>query len=152
MPGTVARDVTIRTMRAEDFTAIIEISARVDRKPRPEYFERKMHTVVDGSRQIVSSLVAEVDGRVVGFLMGQVYDGEFGVPESTAVVDTIGVLPSHHRSGIARRLFEEFAVNMKAVGVTSLRTLVDWNATDLVSFFDAVGLVPIPMLYLERKL
>jgi ribosomal protein S18 acetylase RimI-like enzyme len=145
-------DVTIRVLRGEDFSAIVEIDALVRGRPRPEYYERKMRNLMDGSSQIVSSLAAEVDGKVIGFLMGQVYDGEFGIPDTTAVVDTIGVLPALQRSGVARMLFEEFVTSMKAIGVTGLRTLVDWNAWDLITFFDSMGFTPIPMLNLEREL
>jgi ribosomal protein S18 acetylase RimI-like enzyme len=145
-------DVTVRVLRGDDYPAIVEIDARVGGKPRPEYYERKMRSLMDGTSQIVSSLAAEHGGVVVGFLMGQVCDGEFGAPESMALVDTIGVDPDYQRAGVARIMFEEFMTSMKAIGVTSVRTLVHWNSWDLIKFFDSMGFTPEPVLNLERKL
>ena len=41
---------------------------------------------------------------------------------------------------------------MKAIGVTSIRTLVSWNDFDLVGFFSSMGFAPTPVLNLELKL
>jgi ribosomal protein S18 acetylase RimI-like enzyme len=152
MPKVAHAEVEIRVLRTDDFPSIMEIDTQVRGRPRPEYYERKMRTLMDGSGGIVSSLAAEVDGKVVGFLMGQVFDGEFGIPETAALIDTVGVNPELQRSGIARLLFEEFCTNMKAIGVTRIRTLVDWNAWDLITFFDSMGFEPLPVLNLELEL
>lgn len=152
MPKVAHAEVEIRVLRTDDFPSIMEIDTLVRSRPRPEYYERKMRTLMDGSGGIVSSLAAEVDGKVVGFLMGQVFDGEFGIPGTAALIDTVGVNPELQRSGIARLLFEEFCTNMKAIGVTRIRTLVDWNAWDLITFFDSLGFEPVPVLNLELEL
>ncbi|MBU1495035.1 MAG: GNAT family N-acetyltransferase [Pseudomonadota bacterium] len=145
-------DVSIRMLRNDDFSAIVEIDSMVGKKTRPQYYERKLRRLTDSSEQIVSSLVAEHGGRVVGFLMGEVYHGEFGIPESQAAIDTIGVDPRAQRSGIAEMLFEEFVTNMKAIGVTSIRTLINWNDFSLAGFFNKVGFSPTPVLNLELKI
>jgi ribosomal protein S18 acetylase RimI-like enzyme len=145
-------DVSLRALRGDDFACIVEIDARVRGGPRPQYYERRMRSVMDPGTQIVSSLVAELDGRVVGFLIGQVCDGEFGMRDTTAVVDTIGVDPAHQRKGIGRMLLEEFLANMRAIGVGSMRTIVDWKDWDLVRFFGSMGFEPAAVLNLERRI
>jgi len=145
-------DVKIRILRPEDYGAIVEIDTMVGGKSRPKYYERKLRRLTDSRDRIISSLVAEVDGRVVGFLMADVYQGEFGVPESQAAIDTIGVLPRMQRAGVARKLIEEFIGNMRAIGVTSVRTLVSWNDFTLVAFFGSQGFQPTPVLNLEMKI
>jgi len=152
MPNVSPDEVRVRLLRSEDFNAIVEIDSLVGGKSRPQYYERKLRRLTDSSEQIVSSLVAEIDGRVVGFLMGEVFYGEFGIPESQATIDTIGVHPKMQRSGIARRLIEEFVTNMKAIGVTSIRTLVSWNDFKLVGFFSSLEFEPTPVLNLELKI
>ena len=144
--------VSVRLLRSEDFGDIVEIDRMVTGASRPRYYERRMRTVMDDSSQIVSSLVAEVDGKVVGFLMAQVLDGEFGTPETMAIVDTLGVSPEMQRLGIARTLFDEFCTNMRAIGVQRVRTLEDWNSLDLIRFFHCMGFTPVPVLDLEREL
>jgi len=145
-------DVKIRILRPEDYGTIVEIDTMVGGKSRPQYYERKLRRLTDSHDQIISSLVAEVEGRVVGFLMADVYQGEFGVPESQAAIDTIGVLPRMQRSGVAKKLIEEFIGNMRAIGVTSVRTLVSWNDFTLVAFFGSQGFQPTPVLNLEMKI
>jgi N-acetylglutamate synthase-like GNAT family acetyltransferase len=144
--------VTVRVLRSEDFNDIVEIDRLVSGNARPLYYERKMRSVMDDSTQIVSSLAAEVDGKVVGFLTAQVFDGEFGSSETLAIIDTLGVSPEMQRLGVARMLFDEFSTNMRAIGVDRVRTLVDWNSVDLIRFFHSMGFGPVPTLNLERKL
>jgi N-acetylglutamate synthase-like GNAT family acetyltransferase len=152
MPKVSPDDVKVRVLRSEDFNSIVEIDNMVGGKSRPQYYERKLRRLTDSSEQIVSSLVAEIDGVVVGFLMGEVFYGEYGIPESQANIDTIGVHPKMQRSGVARRLLEEFVMNMKAIGVTSIRTLVNWNDFNLVGFFSSMEFEPTPVLNLELKI
>ena len=82
--------------------------------------------------------------------MGQVYLGEFGIPESVATVDTVGIHPSRQGLGIARILMEEFLAHAGKAGVERVRTLVDWNQGDLLDFFRAMGFAPATSLVLER--
>jgi len=152
MPRIEPSDVTIRVLGTEDFAAIVEIDRLVLGRARPEYYERKMRHVIEGPDHIVSSLAAEVDGKLVGFLMGQVTDGEFGTLDTTAILDTIGIHPDYQRRGVARLLFDEYTRNMKAIGVGSIRTFIDWNAWDLIRFFDSLGFGPVATLNLERRL
>lgn len=144
--------VTVRLLRSEDFNDIVELDRMITGTTRSLYYERKMRAVLDDSTHAVSSLAAEVDGKLVGFLMAHVHDGEFGVPETLAILDTVGVNPEMQRLGVARILFDEFCTNMRAIGVGRLRTLVDWNSLDLIRFFHSMGFAPVPVLSLERKL
>jgi ribosomal protein S18 acetylase RimI-like enzyme len=51
----------------------------------------------------------------------------------------VGVDPSYQHRGVARRLSEEFVKNLKAIGVTIVYTLVNWNDWDVLNFFRAMG-------------
>ncbi len=93
----------IRLMRESDLQAIIEIDERVTSNKRPEYYERKVASMLDKKASIASSLVAEYDGQVVGFVMGNIYIGEFGIPQTTAALDTIGIDPEYKE-----KIFEIF--------------------------------------------
>ena len=94
--------ILVRTMREGDLDAIVAIDALATGRRRPSYFELMLQRAIkQASLQI--SLVAELDGRVVGFLIGSLYYGEYGVVEPTASVDAIGVDPRYrgHRVGKA---------------------------------------------------
>ena len=97
MAKLASEDVEIRVMRESDVGPVTEIDYKVFGKRRPEYYERKIAEVLDdeGGR-LVTSLIAEVGGEVAGFIMGSVYLGEFGIPESIAYIDTIGEIGRAH--------------------------------------------------------
>jgi len=143
-------DVNVRKMTLSDLDSIVEIDEKVFGKKRPEYYQRKVEYALD-SGNIVTSLVAEVDGRIEGFVMGNVFLGEFGIPEDTATIDTIGVDPDFQRQGIARVLVDQFVSNMRAIGVNRIHTLVEWNDGKLIMFFDALGFAPARTLSLELR-
>jgi ribosomal protein S18 acetylase RimI-like enzyme len=142
----------VRVMRPEDLEAVVEIDAQVFGQRRPEYYERKMAIALDETQQLVTSLVMEVEGKVAGFIMGEVYLGEFGVPETTATIDTIGVDPAYQGRGVGTTLFEEYASHLRKIGVRSITTRVNWNDWDLLRFFEKMGFVPAKAVNLELKL
>lgn len=51
---------------------------------------------------------AEMDGRLVGFLLGHIKGGEFGTNDGTAWVEILGVDPEFKNEGIGRGLFDYF--------------------------------------------
>jgi ribosomal protein S18 acetylase RimI-like enzyme len=137
-------------MRPADVPAIVEIDGMASGSPRADYIQGKANQALDSQHAMVISLVAESDDQITGFLMGQVYLGEFGIPESVATVDTVGIHPSRQGLGIARILMEEFLAHAGKAGVERVRTLVDWNQGDLLDFFRAMGFAPATSLVLER--
>jgi len=74
----------IRVMRRGDLQAIIGIDEGVTGEVRNDYYERKVTTMLDMTGSIATSLVAEYDGKVIGFIMGNIFTGEFGIPQTTA--------------------------------------------------------------------
>ena len=82
-------NVKIRTLKKEDLDAIVEIDEKVLGENRKNYWERKLELMNHKSSQI--SLVAEVEGKVVGFILGDISGWEFGVPETIGWIDTIGI-------------------------------------------------------------
>ena len=137
----------IRTMVPSDLDRIVEIDIKVLGKPRPEYWEMKLELVEKRSQ--VTSLVAELDGKVIGFIIGDVSSWEYGVPENIGWIDTIGVDPDYQRKGIAKTLFTEMTNNLKKVGVDTIYTFVKRRDWKLLKFFDSMGFQKGDMINLE---
>lgn len=152
MPQIAPQDINVRVIRKEDFEALVDIDAQVFGARRPEYYERKIHTALNKTGRVVTSLVAEVGGKIVGFIMGEVFLGEFGIPESTATIDTLGVHPEFQRRGIADKLMQEFLSNLKAADVKTVQTRINWNDWGLLRFFEKMGFSPAKVINLELKL
>ncbi len=123
----------IRTIVPSDLDRVVEIDVKVLGKPRLEYWETKLELV--GKRSQISSLVAELDGNVIGFIIGGASRWEYGVPENIGWIDTIGVDPDYQRKGIAKILFTEMTNNLKKVGVDTIITFVKRRDPILLNFF-----------------
>mgnify|MGYP000103048068 CR=1 FL=1 len=142
----------MRVMKREDLDAVAAIDALVSKQERRLYYERKIESVMVNPYNINTSLVAEVDGKIVGFVMGDVYFGEFGIPDTSATIDTIGVHPEFQHRGVAHDLLDQFLTNMKGVGVRKIYTLVNWNDFGLERFFASQKFEPSKRINLELQL
>jgi ribosomal protein S18 acetylase RimI-like enzyme len=145
--------INIRLMKAEDFDAVVEIDGKVLEASRSEYYEMKFEKLLNSKDYVPASLVAEEDdGKVVGFVMGELFMGEYGIFQEEATLDTIGVDPTYQHKGIGEQLINEFMDHLKKLGVQKINTLVDWNDTRLIHFFSANQFSPSKTINLERSL
>jgi len=140
----------IRIMKEEDLERIIEIDYQVLGERRPDYCEGKVDMAEKKSP--LPSLVAEIEGKVVGFILADASGWEYGVPENIGWIDTIGVDPSFQKKGVARMLIGEMLNYMKKVGVDTVYTFVNWRDWGLLQFFDAMGFKRGDMINLEFKI
>lgn len=156
-------ELRIRSLVESDLDAVAEIDSKILGKGRREYWRRKI-----GYADIYPkpALVAEIGGKVVGFILGYVSGWEFGVPDTVGWIDTIGVDPDYQNKGVGKRLFEELIVTFKKTGrethpeaketsiegVDVVYTLVRWNDWNLLRFFDKMGFKKGEMISLELKL
>lgn len=148
-----AGTIKIRLMKAEDFNAVVGIDERVLKAPRPEYYEMKFEKLFRTRDYVPASLVAEdKDGTVVGFVMGEIYMGQYGIFQEAATLDTIGVDPAYQHQGIGEQLLTEYIDHLRKLGVKKINTLVDWNDSRLIHFFSANRFSPSKTINLERGL
>jgi len=129
--------MNIRPLTLEDLDAIVEIDRKVLGKPRREYWKKQIE--LPTLRYPLSCLVAEYEGKVIGFIVGEVSGWEFGIPDTIGWISTIGVDPDYQHRGVARKLGQEYINNLKAIGVRIIYTLVNWSDWDLLKFFRAMG-------------
>jgi ribosomal protein S18 acetylase RimI-like enzyme len=144
--------IKIRLMKAEDFDAVVGIDGKVLKTSRPEYYEMKFEKLFKSKDYLPVSLVAEEDGKVVGFVMGEIYMGEYGIFQEEATLDTIGVDLDYQHKGIGEQLINEFMDHLRKVGVQKINTLVAWNDSKLIHFFSANQFGPSKTINLERNL
>jgi len=145
--------IKIRLMKADDFDAVVAIDEKVLKASRPEYYEVKFEKLFQSKDYLPASLVAEEeDGTVVGFVMGEIYMGEYGIFDEEATLDTIGVDPAYQHKRIGEQLISEFVEHLRNVGVKKINTLVDWNDSNLIHFFSANRFSPSKTINLERTL
>jgi N-acetylglutamate synthase-like GNAT family acetyltransferase len=142
--------IKIRKLKLEDLDAIAEIDYRVLGTKRPSYWHQKIEAMEN--EQLPESQVAELNGKVEGFIMGAVSGWEFGMPNTIGWIETIGVNPDYQKKGIATSLFKAIVEEFKKDGVENIYTLVDWEDWDLICFFKAMGFARGNIINLEYKI
>lgn len=144
--------VTYRIMKESDMDAIVKIDRKITGENRTDYYEMKISQHLDEKHNIIISLVAEHEGKVVGFIMGGVYKGEFGIPDTTAYLDTLGIEPAHQKSGLGYAMMHRFLDNLRTANIQKLSTFVNWNDWALLKFFNKTGFKPANTLNLQLEL
>ena len=131
-------DITLRTARPDDHDAVVRVVDEWWGRPianvLPRLFLDHFHT---------TSLIAERDGALVGFLIG------FHSPSARhqAYVHFVGVAPAVRGAGLARRLYEAFFAAAVRDGCTQVRAITSPVNTGSVAFHRAMGFTvagPVP--------
>jgi predicted GNAT superfamily acetyltransferase len=131
-------DITLRAARPADHDAVVRVVDAWWGRPianvLPRLFLDHFHA---------TSLIAERDGSLVGFLIG------FHSPSARdeAYVHFVGVAPEVRGSGLARRLYETFFAAAVRDGCTRVRAITSPVNTGSVAFHQAMGFTvvgPVP--------
>lgn len=141
----------VRTLVREDVTRLVRMDERITGRNRSAWYAGKLKRAFEDS-DLRISLGAEMDGTLVGAVLGTLQYGEFGLPEPVAVLDTILVDGDFRGRGIATAMFGQLVKNLEALGIERLRTEVAWNDRELVGFLGKNGFGPGGRLVLERNL
>src|SRR3989454_6909927 len=143
-------DVRIRPVNELDIEAICRIDERITGKYRPEVWEDRVVYFI--RRDPDSSQVAEVDGKVVGFMLGEVRGGEFGMEEPTGWLEFFGVDPSAREQGIGRRLTDALLAGFRSQRAHVARTMGATHGKDIAAVIAAMGFKAAPLTALEKRL
>ncbi len=137
-------NVTIRTARANDVPAVLELWREADAPPTVTDSEAAVHAVIE--RDDEALLLAIVDARVVGTLIAT-WDGWRGN------MYRLAVHPNHRRRGVATRLVNEAEKRLHALGCRRISALVLEAETHAVEFWSRVGYTTRPgMARFKRNL
>ena len=143
--------VTVRNLQHTDLPDVVRIDDAATGRSRPNYFELMLMRALNFAG-LQMSLVAELDGQVVGYLIASLYYGEYGITEPSASIDAVGVHPEMRRKQVGVALLDQFRSNAAAIGVSTVRTEVEWDDFDLLAFFRANGFTPAKRICLELRL
>lgn len=139
--------IRIRPLDELDIGAIVRIDERITGIYRPDVWEQRVAYYL--RRDPDSSQVAEVDGQVVGFMLGDVRAGEFGIEQPSGWIERFGLDPGHRGQDLGRRMFETIVAHFRAAGATTVRTLADMSDRPVAGFLEALGFRPSALQALE---
>ena len=142
--------VTIRGIRVEDAQAIQDIRISISEEEAKVDFEKLVEqNICEGNGK--TSLVAEVNGRVAGYMISTTLYAGFGIKKSAWIMD-IGVHPDYMDQGLGIKLANRTCDLYRAKGVDSIYSSVVWDSIDLLSFFKKLGFKRSEFINLKKDL
>lgn len=125
-------NLLIRRVKKEDSKDIARIFASIVKRYKEIDFDRLIYEQVRNTG--MANFVAEIKGKVVGFIISYTLSGGFGIDKS-AWIAMVGVDPKYMGRGIGKAMAEELFRFYKDQGINNIYTSVRWDSTDLLSFF-----------------
>lgn len=99
-------EIILRKMTAQDVAQILDIDRSILGRKRAASWPQKVTRYLEMYYPPLCH-VAEIEGRVVGFILGDVRGWEYALPPG-GWIDIMGVDPDYQGRGIGRRLLEAF--------------------------------------------
>lgn len=134
-------DITIRTLDLSDLDGIVSVANRIqgtsDADADRSNLRRELRTQLTESAEFCVGATA--DGAVIGYIIGEQRSWEFGSSEKVGWIRILGVHPDYQNRDVGKRLSTEIFRRFEQAGVNRVRTIVDWDASDLLPFFHALG-------------
>lgn len=126
----------IRRMTRSDIDAVLVIDRKVG-EGRGLITYRDM-VAADPGGALDLSFVAEVEGKVAGFILVRLTYA--GIPFiELAVIQGVAIDPDYQRHGLAGRLVNALMEHCHAEGINTIRAILDERNADLKRFFQQLG-------------
>ena len=141
------KELLIRRLETRDAGDISRIQEAITKDTGTIDYHRVVEQ--EANREDMVSFVAELDCRVVGYMIAYILYGGFGL-EKSAWIRLFGVDPRYMGRGIGIRMAEEVFEEFKKISVKNIFTSVMWDSTDLLSFFKSLGFDRSKFINLEK--
>lgn len=140
----------IRNARPSDLDAVIALNDTGHVDGKQAYWRMIFEHYVNCGDNDRHFLVSEINGQIVGFIVGEVRAWEFGSPPCGWVF-ALSVSTRNRKMGIGQRMFEEICKCLKRAGAVTVRTMVEREDKLALSFFRNQGLSSGRYVELEKS-
>lgn len=141
--------ICIRRLAKEDVGQIAGIYKAITGKLPGDEFKSLLKKQAGHEGSLCN--VAEVNGKVIGFMVSYTLTLGFGM-EKSAWIANLGVDPDHMGQGVGEKLGRAILKRCRELGITEVHTSVQWDSTDLLSFFKTLGFDRSNFINLRKKL
>jgi len=148
----LARDAAdVRLLTSKDIEDVVRIDRHVTGRDRRAFVQ---HALDEALREtgVRISLAARMDGIMAGYVMARADLGDFGRTEPVAVIDTLGVAPEYAHRGVGHALLQQLFLNLNALRIERVETVVAVQALPLLGFFVDAGFAPAQRLAFVKRL
>ncbi|RLB10255.1 MAG: GNAT family N-acetyltransferase [Deltaproteobacteria bacterium] len=139
----------IRKMNLEDAKELERIQSLITKSSSKTDFRKIIQQQLNRDKDV--SLVAEINGKVVGYMISYLIYAGFGIDKS-AWIATFGIDPKFMGQGIGKKLAQETFKIYKKLGIKNIYTSVKWDSVDLLSFFKTLGFDRSEFINLHKQL
>lgn len=140
----------LRALTADDLDRVVAIDAQLAGRTRRQFYRKRLEAALARPQDFIY-LGYDAGGRLDGFLMARLLEGEFGGTEPIAVIDTLGVDPECFGAGLGRALMQGLEALLRRKGITEIQTQADWRNFTLLRFLAYWGFEVAPRHVLERR-
>jgi ribosomal protein S18 acetylase RimI-like enzyme len=145
----ILENLKIRRIRLEDADPISKIQSAITKATGNIDFRHIIEEQVRRDEDV--GFVAEIDGKVAGYMISYIIYGGFGL-EKSAWIATMGVDPKLMGQGIGKRLADEIFKVYRQKGIKNIFTAVRWDSVDLLSFFKSADFDRSDFINLRKEL
>ena len=142
-------DLQLRSLHRDDLDRVSAIESRITGHSRKGFLEKRFAAAAESPDGFIACAAVR-DDKLSGYAIARIQEGEFGARDAVAVLDVIGIDPDAQRKGTGKALLAEMERRMKARGIGTLRTQVDWGSPPMVRFFSSTAFLLAPAQILER--
>jgi ribosomal protein S18 acetylase RimI-like enzyme len=153
----VSAAFTIRLLGMDDLEDILRIEEKIIAEQNSGNSERlvslkdtTIYHLQHGDPLL--NLGAEIDGKLVGFIISEVRRWEFGVGGMTGWILILGVDQDYQGMGAGHKLSSTLLDHFRKKNIIKIRTMVEWHEGELISYFRSLGFNMLGMLPLEKEI
>jgi len=145
---TTGKEAKIRPMERGDIDAMIAVYNKIREEKMPGVKRSRLSyrgamtfdevASTDPGGPLDLSLVAEVDGNVVGFIWGRL--ALVGIPiDEVGIIHMLIVDPDYQKQGIATKLVNALVKRCRDREVNTVRAVIDERHWELQNYFQGLG-------------
>ena len=151
----VSAAITVRFLGMDDLDDILRIQEKIlgeQNSGSTERLESLKDTTIYHLQHgdPLLNLGADIDGKLVGFIISEVRRWEFGRGGMTGWILILGVDHDYQGMGVGHKLGSTLLEHFRRKNITKIRTMVEWHEGELISFFKSLGFKMLGMLPLEK--
>ena len=111
-------NIKIRKAKSDEISSVLEIASSLN-----EWFTENGVRHIEQDLEFQAIFLAQASTEIVGFLSYFLYDG-------IGHIGWMGVLGNHHRSGIGKKLYEQFEKEMKERNIDTVQVYTLGDGVD----------------------
>ena len=148
---SAAAGVRVRPVQPGDLAQVVDIDAEVTGLRKRAYWKDVLDRYGRPGSAQSFFLVAAEGPKVLGYVVGEVRDWEFGSPPCGWVFG-LSVRPDARLGGLGAQLLAAILKSFRQAGVKKVRTLLSRDNHLILSFFRSQGMMAGPFIPLELDL